>query len=248
MMNNKPENLYDSHSQDLLLCQIDNGILTLTFNRPDKANALSTPMLQSIISTLEHAHKDPRLKAIILTGSGDRVFSGGADLREMEAAEKDPDFEAEYFSLWENTTNAIMNFPLPTIALINGACVAGGLSLALACDIRLATENAFMSYPRVADGHLPGRHNLTRLVQLIGESRTKMIMLLGYRIYAVEAHTWGLVDTVLGMESFADDLKSILAQARQSESVLLAATKTLIGNYNDNETWDSAQKMIESRE
>ena len=234
---NKHPDLADGQLQR----DLHRGILLLTLNRPEKANALSSPILEGIIEAFEAAKEDQEIKAILITGSGDRVFSGGADLREMEAAEKDPETAEKYFSLWENTVNTMMEFPLPTIALVNGACVAGGLSLALACDIRIATENAFLSYPRVADGHLPGRHNLTRLVHLVGRSQASLVMLCGYRVNAGEAHQWGLVDTVLDMRNDIDALDAILEPLIESDRKLLSSAKHLIRNADEEAAWEQVK-------
>ena len=101
-----------------------------------------------------------------------------------------------------------------------------------------------MSYPRVADGHLPGRHNLTQLIQLIGETRANLIMLFGYRVYATEAHVWGLVDTVLHPQIDDGGIDRFLEPARESNQKLLATTKYLIKNYGEDEAWSSAEETI----
>ena len=237
-MSEDPIVTYPDLADGQLQRHFDRGILTLTINRPEKANALSTPILEAIVETFQIAEEDPETKAIVITGSGDRVFSGGADLKEMEATENDPGFLEEYFGLWEKTTKAVESFPLPTIALINGACVAGGLSLALACDIRIATENAFLSYPRIADGHLPGRHNLTHLARLVGQSRTALVMLCGFRVYASEAQQWGMVDTLLEGAHSTRDLARILDTLRGSDRNLMASAKYLIAHADEDAAWE----------
>ena len=184
-MNKNPRETYRDLAGEYLDCQHIDGILTILLNRPAKANALSSEMLKGLIAMLVTAKDDPEVKVVVVTGAGDRAFSGGADLGEMQAAEQDSVFAREYFGLWDDAVNTLMDFPLPTVALVNGACVAGGLSLALACDVRIALGGAFMSYPRVAEGHVPGRHNLTQLVKLVGKSRAKLVMLFGYRVYGL---------------------------------------------------------------
>ena len=229
----------------MLECRLVDGVLTVLLNRPDKANALCSEMLKGLIVVLGTAKNDQEVKAFVVTGAGDRVFSGGADLGEMQAAEQDPAFAQEYFKLWDDAVNALMDFPLPTVALINGACVAGGLSLALACDVRTALDNAFMSYPRVAEGHLPGRHNLTHLTKLVGKSRANLVMLFGYRVYAQEAFAWGLVDTLLDS---ATEMGDILSSLPQGNRELLATAKTLIQNPGDDEAWAEAGSNSDENE
>ena len=237
-MNQNSNQKYQELTDERLLCSVDHGVITLRFNRPDKANALSSPMLEGLISILRAAREDNEIRAVVLTGQGDRIFSGGADLKEMDRAENDLEFQRTYFGLWEEVVNELMTFPLPTLALINGACVAGGLSLALACDIRIATENAFMSYPRVADGHLPGRHNLTQLMRLVGKSKAGLIMLLGYRVYGKEAHAWGLVDTVIDSSNKQEEMERLLSALMRSDAQLLAQTKNILNNFEDDGVWE----------
>ena len=237
-MNSDASTSYQDQADGQLVCDTDHGVLTLRFNRPDKANALSTPILKGLNCILQTAKQDENVRAIVLTGQGDQIFSGGADLNEMERAENDLEFRGTYFALWQEVVNELMSFPLPTLALINGACVAGGLSLALACDMRIATENAFMSYPRVADGHLPGRHNLTQLIRLVGKSKAGLIMLLGYRVYANEAHTWGLVDTVVGADNRQEEMEKLLSALMRSDAKLLAQTKNILNNFEDDGAWE----------
>ena len=236
-MNRKIIESYRDLTSEHLDCQRVDGILTILLNRPAKANALSSEMLKGLIAMLVMARDDPEIKVVVVTGAGERAFSGGADLAEMQAAEQDSAFADEYFALWEDTVNTLMDFPLPTVALVNGACVAGGLSLALACDVRIALDNAFLSYPRVAEGHLPGRHNLTQLVKLVGKSRAKLVMVFGYRVHAREAQNWGLVDTVLDSP---DDMQGILEPLCQGNRELLVTTKKLIQNPGDDDAWAAA--------
>ena len=247
-----------SASQGTITREFHGGILTLVLDRPARANAVSSPMLEALQAELTSAGNDPSLRAVVITGAGDRVFSGGADLAEMAFAENDPDFAASYYGLWDEALKAIQDFPLPVIALVNGACVAGGLSLALACDIRIATGNAVLSYPRIADGHLPGRHNLTGLVDLIGPSRARLVMLCGYRVGAAEAHTWGLVDTLIDRDAQSSDVGSdgasdrrpsateLLSNLGSSDPQILRITKALSRNVNDDEAWSWAEAALQN--
>ena len=227
-MNSSNPSNNQSRADGELLCQCDRGILTLTINRPKKANALSVSILEELVQQFHSVQTDKTLKAVIITAIGGRVFSGGADLKDMEKAENDAGFASTYFDLWDTVTDSIMQSRLPTFALVNGVCVAGGLSLALACDIRLATENATFSYPRVSQGHLPGRHNLTQLARLIGKPRTKMILLASHQVTAREALEWGLVEMVFDQQEIDSEVEHFLEPLRQSDPDILVKAKSLI--------------------
>ncbi|MEM7291934.1 MAG: enoyl-CoA hydratase/isomerase family protein [Pseudomonadota bacterium] len=236
----KTKNLADGE----LICEANGRLVTLTINRPAKANALSTPILEAIQAVCEQIESDDALTGLVITGQGDRVFSGGADLKEMQRSESDPTYADRYYGLWASVTDTLETMPIPVIASINGACVAGGLSLALACDIRVASDNAFLSYPRIADGHLPGRFNLTRLIELVGEPRTKLVMLLGKQVFAEEACQWGLVDAIIDSNSADGTFTELLAPLSASSGALIRASKALVDHADRDDAWTLAAAAI----
>ena len=195
----------------------DGGLLTLTLNRPEKANALTAAML----ADLEAALAGPPPAALILTGVG-KVFSAGADLEEMQAGlGRNP--------AWERVSAAIAALPCPTIAALNGTLAGGAMGLALACDMRLAVTGAKFFYPVMRLGFLPQPSDPARLAALIGPARAKMILLAGARIEAEEAQAWGLIERICAPEALMATARALMADALTAKAGHSAAIKALIG-------------------
>jgi enoyl-CoA hydratase/carnithine racemase len=167
-------------SDPLILTQRDGGVLTVTINRPGKANSLTTEMLVLLRDVVRDAATDDTLRAMLITGAGDRVFCAGADLNTLYDETDGPD-------PWTEMALALHAVPVLTIAAINGPCMGGGLTLALGCDIRLAVPNARFSYPVLKNNVLPGQYDVDRLRALIGPGRSAAILLGGDVIGAQEA-------------------------------------------------------------
>jgi enoyl-CoA hydratase len=194
----------------------DGGLLTLTLNRPEKANALTAAML----ADLEAALAGPPPAALILTGVG-KVFSAGADLEEMQAGlGRNP--------AWERVSAAIAALPCPTIAALNGTLAGGAMGLALACDMRLAVTGAKFFYPVMRLGFLPQPSDPARLAALIGPARAKMILLAGARIEAEEAQAWGLIERICPPEALMATAQALMADALAAKAGHSAAIKALI--------------------
>ncbi|WP_395003747.1 enoyl-CoA hydratase/isomerase family protein [Cypionkella sp.] len=195
----------------------DGGLLTLTLNRPEKANALTAAML----ADLEAALAGPPPAALILTGVG-KVFSAGADLEEMQAGlGRNP--------AWERVSAAIAAMPCPTIAALNGTLAGGAMGLALACDMRLAVTGAKFFYPVMRLGFLPQPSDPARLAALIGPARAKMILLAGARIEAEEAQAWGLIERICAPEALMTNAQALMVDALAAKAGHIAAIKALIG-------------------
>jgi len=165
----------------------DDGIWTATINRPDKANALTRDMLQTLSDfAAEAAAAEARV--FVLTGTG-TVFSAGADLDEASAGlATDP--------VWEALSGRIAALPGLSIAALNGTLAGGAFGMALACDLRVAVRGAKFFYPVMKLGFLPQPSDPGRLAALVGPARAKMILMAGQKITVDEALVWGLVDRV----------------------------------------------------
>lgn len=193
----------------------NDSIWTLTINRPDKANSLTAEMLADMIQVIKMADKAD-LRAVILTGAGDKVFSAGADLAEAKAG-------LALSPLWEELSRAILRLPCLTIAALNGTLAGGAFGMALACDIRLATPQAQFFYPVVTLGFLPQPSDPRRLAELVGPARAKMILVAGQKIAAEEALAWGLIDRVT--ETALDTAIALVPAAKPDH---MAAIKSMI--------------------
>ncbi|PJE27720.1 Enoyl-CoA hydratase/carnithine racemase [Pseudooceanicola antarcticus] len=164
---------------------LDSGLHLVTLARPEKANALSAAMLQELTGVIAAS----TARALVLTGEG-RVFSAGADLDEAHRG-------LGVSPLWEELSGAVAAHPGLTIAALNGTLAGGAMGMALACDLRLAVPEARFFYPVMKLGFLPQPSDPRRMGQLIGPSRTKMLLMGGQKIGAEEALAWGLVDRVV---------------------------------------------------
>lgn len=201
-------------------CVRDNGLWTVTLNRPDKANSLTGDMLGRLIDIVGEAGLDPHLRALILTGAGERVFSAGADLDEARAG-------LATSPLWEQVSGAIAALPCLTIAALNGTLAGGAFGMALACDIRLSVPGARFFYPVAKLGFLPQPSDPGRLRDLVGPARTKLILLGGQKIDAGTALAYGLVDRVVPADDLLPTAREIAADACAGDPGILRRIKAM---------------------
>lgn len=164
----------------------DGDVWTITLNRPDKANALTHAMLNQLADIMEGAQV---ARAVILTGTG-KIFSAGADLDEARAGLAKSD-------VWERLSGAIAALPGLSIAALNGTLAGGAMGMALACDLRISVAGAKFFYPVMKLGFLPQPSDPARMSDLIGPSRTKLILMGGQKITADEALSFGLIDRIV---------------------------------------------------
>ncbi|WP_280424587.1 enoyl-CoA hydratase/isomerase family protein [Nocardia carnea] len=171
--------------------EVSDGIAVLELRRPEKRNAVSREMWQAMLSHLELAAGRADVRVLVVQGSGG-VFCAGADLTEVKGTDNAP---AEYFrELVVRTLSAVAAFPAPSIARIEGPCIGGGCSLALACDFRFAHPGAVFAIPAVRHGIVYDEHSVARLVELMGPSRAARMLYTAERLDASEAARAGLVD------------------------------------------------------
>lgn len=167
----------------------------LTIDRPKALNALSGDLLSELAQATDIIAENAEIMALIITGEGDKAFVAGADIREMTTLEG-AFMGREYALAGQDVMQRIANLPLPVIAAINGYALGGGLELALACDLRVASSKAKLGAPEVTLGLLPGFGGTQRLSRLIGTGRALDLMLTGRQITAEEALNMGLVNYV----------------------------------------------------
>ena len=187
-------------------------VVTLTLNRPDKLNAIDSPMLDALDQVLRGIEADTGIRAVLLTGAG-RAFSAGADIKEWTALAP-----LDFSRVWGQRGHALFDrlaaLRPPVIAAVNGIAFGGGLELALCADVRIASTAARLGLPEVTIGTIPGWGGTQRLPRLIGAGRAKQMILSGQPVDALRAEAWGLVSEVVDPESLmarAQDLASIIA-------------------------------------
>jgi enoyl-CoA hydratase len=171
-------------------------IATVTVNRPDKLNALNSTVLHELSAAFAELEADENVRAIIMTGAGEKSFIAGADIAELNAL-PDPIKAAEHARFGQSLTFQIERLPKPVIMAINGFALGGGLEIAMAGDIRIASENARLGQPEINLGIIPGFGGTQRLPRLVGRGLAKLMIMGGEHITAQEALRVGLVEVVV---------------------------------------------------
>ena len=171
------------------------GILVVTIDRPKVLNALNAQTVEEIGQVFDEARNDDAVKAVIVTGGGEKAFVAGADINEL--AQKNPFTGKETSERGQQILSRIERFPKAVIAAINGFALGGGCELALACQIRIASDKAQIGLPEVTLGIIPGYGGTQRMARLLGKAKALELILTGDRIGAAEAQAIGLVNKVV---------------------------------------------------
>ncbi|HEU4962529.1 MAG TPA: enoyl-CoA hydratase [Bacilli bacterium] len=182
----------------LVTVELTEGIATVTFNRPNAANALSVEMLEQFIDALYALKFDPECRVIVVTGSGEKAFCAGADL--IQRGQMDLPQTRQHINLIRTAVNELEAMPQPVIAAVNGVAFGGGTEITLAADIRVAAEKAKFGLTEVALAIVPGAGGTQRLPRLIGVAKAKELILTARRIDAAEAERIGLVNHVVAFD------------------------------------------------
>lgn len=214
-------------SFEFILVEESEAIATITLNRP-KANAVSRELIAELGQAIAAAEKNPAIRCILLTGAGDKFFSGGADIPTLQKNLGDPLAEAGLLATGLRTINAIEACPKPVIAVINGIAVGGGCEIALACHIRIASETARFGQPEINLGIIPGWGGTHRLPRLIGESRAYEWLLTGRMFDAQEALTAGLVIKVIPQDKLIEEARALAKTISSKPAVAIRATLDVV--------------------
>lgn len=190
-----------------LLTAVEDGIMTITINRPDKLNALNRQTIQEIGAAMKSAESDQSVRVVVLTGSGAKAFVAGADISEFshygEAEGKD------LAQKGHDVFNSIEQLSKPVIAAINGFALGGGCELAMACHLRVAADNAKFGQPEVKLGLIPGYGGTQRLVHLIGKTKATELLMTADMIGANDALSLGLVNHVVASDQLMDKCREL---------------------------------------
>jgi len=205
----------------------EDRVATLTLDRPAKLNAIGPEMVAELERLLAEIDADRDIRAVIMTGSGGRAFSVGADVSAWSALEP-LDMWREWIRDGHRVLERLANLRQPTIAAINGYAFGGGLELALAADIRIAADSATFALPETKIGTLPGWAGTKRLPKAIGVSRTKQMIFSGSRIDAVTAERWGLVNEVVALDALIDRCRSLASEIAANAPVSVQLAKAII--------------------
>ena len=211
-----------------------NHVAIITIDRPEKLNALTIEMLNQFEEHIAALEMDSDARAVLVTGGGDRSFCVGADINAWA--------EASAIEMWRNWIreghrifDRLAAINLPTIAVLNGYTLGGGLEIALACDIRIAAEDITLALPEVKLGIIPGWAGTQRLPKIIGPARAKQMIFTGERITATRAEQWGLVNEVVARESLMDRALEIAKTISENAPLAVQMTKQIVdGGFGEN--------------
>ena len=221
---------------DRMIAEKEGAIGWITFNNPARHNAVSTDMWQALFDIVSDYGADDAIRVIVLRGAGDKAFVSGADISEFEHKRSSPETTQAYHALSHKASTALMNVNKPTIAMVRGYCIGGGVSVALSCDIRLAAEGATFGVPAARLGLGYEYEGVRKLMDVVGPAFAKEIFFTARQFTANEALAMGLVNRVLPageLEAFVreyaaaiaanapltvDSIKTIVAQALKDES------------------------------
>lgn len=205
----------------------------ITIDRESKLNALNKDTIGELKSAVEEAENDGSVRSLIITGSGQKAFVAGADIQEFLGKSKEEAMALSEFG--HDLMDRISNLSKPVIAAINGFALGGGLELALACHLRVASNSAKMGLPEVSLGLIPGYGGTQRLTELVGKGKALEMILTGDMIDAQDALQWGLVNKVVEMYELEETAQNILNKIySRSKTAVAAAIKTVNSGLDKN--------------
>jgi methylglutaconyl-CoA hydratase len=211
---------------ELVTCERDGELVRLTLQRPEVMNCLSFPTLRRFRGLLEELAQDLTVRAVLITGAGDRAFCAGADLKERRTmpVERVPDFVRNIRGLMDD----VAAMPQPTIAVVNGVAFGGGTELMLACDLRVAADDASFGLTETTLAIIPGAGGTQRLPRLIGTSRAKDLILTGRKLDAHEAERIGLVNRIAPRAELARAARALADAIAANGPIAVRAAKDAI--------------------
>lgn len=202
-------------------------VATITFDRPKALNALNSATLRELEAALAQVGADREVRAIVLTGAGEKAFVAGADIAEM--ANMTPSEALDFSGAGHRVFRAIESLPQPSIAAVNGFALGGGLELALACDLVYASEKARFGQPEVGLGVIPGFGGTQRLARLVGGQRAKELIFTGEMIDAATAKAIGLVLEILPQDQLVAHCQAVAAKIAAKGPLAISQAKRVVG-------------------
>ncbi len=197
-----------------MLASVHDGVGRITFNQPEKRNAMSVEMWDGMTGFLEKWEHDPAVRVVVLTGAGDKAFVSGADISQFAKSRSNADAQKEYDKLTSAGRRTLASYPKPVIARIQGFCLGGGLGIAMQADIRIASVSSAFGIPAARLGIAYGFDMVGRLISLVGQAQARTMLFTGDRMDAAEAGRIGLVNQVVAddaLDAAVDTLAKTIA-------------------------------------
>jgi enoyl-CoA hydratase/carnithine racemase len=223
-----PKKSEKSYADGKILQNLTDGVGIITFNQPEKRNAMSLDMWEGLGHALVELRDDPAVRVVILVGAGDKAFVSGADISQFEKTRHNAEASEEYSKKSAAQRALLADYPKPIIACIRGFCLGGGMQVAMAADIRIASDNSQFGIPAAKLGIAYGYDGLKNLVSLVGPSWARLIMYTGMRIDSAEGLRIGLVDRVVPDAELWDATMEIARTISGNAPLAIQAAKITI--------------------
>jgi enoyl-CoA hydratase/carnithine racemase len=225
-----------------VIAETDGSIGWITFNNPERHNAMSIDMWEALPEILDAYDRDPAIRVVVMKGAGQKAFVSGADISEFETARSNAERVAHYEEITDKALDHAVHLGKPTIAMIRGYCIGGGLGIALSCDLRFATEASRFGIPAAKLG-LGYRHEgVKKLVDVVGPSAAKEIFFTARQFSAVEAHHMRLINRIVADGELEAAVRETCALIAANAPLTIKAAKGVIGELTKvGEDVDAAQ-------
>jgi len=221
---------------DKVLSRKEAGVGYVVFNNPERHNAMSLDMWAETGRIMDEFRADDSLRCVVLTGAGGKAFVSGADISRFGTERSNEEAVAKYNETVEKASLALHTYPKPTIAMIRGYCIGGGLGIAMCCDLRIATEQSTFAVPAAKLGLGYGHSGVKRLLDVVGPSFTKEIFYTARQFNAEEAKTMGLVNRVLPDAELEDYVKKYAETIARNAPLTIKALKNVVGELLKDES------------
>ena len=209
-----------------VLLEVKNSIGYITINRPEALNALSSQVLTDFNDVLDQVEQSEEIRVVIVTGAGEKAFVAGADIKEMDLMSPIQAFE--YMTFANNTFTRLSDLRQPTIAVLNGYALGGGMELALSTDIRIGFEKTVVGFPEVGLGIIPGFAGTQRMSRLIGTSRTKEWIFTARTVKGQEAYELGILNKLVSAEELLTSAEELAAAIMKNAPLAVEKAKHVI--------------------
>ena len=211
-----------------IIFESSDGVANITFNRPNVLNALNSELLEEFSQALDEVAEDDAICALVLTGSGEKAFVAGADIKELSTLNA---LSGKQFSQkGHGIIHKLQQIPIPVIAAVNGFALGGGTEIALACDFIYASDKATFGQPEINLGLIPGFGGTQRLPRLVGPNIAKELIFTGKMVPATDAYRMGLVNTLCGADKLMEEVMKVAGSISKKGRVSLQAAKQAVNN------------------
>ncbi len=234
---------------DKLVAEKENGIGWITFNNPARHNAMSFEMWQSMAEVLNAYAQDPEVRVVVLKGAGEKAFVAGADISQFKERRTGPEAVAEYNAMADSANKSLVNCPKPTIAMVRGYCIGGGTGIAVACDIRIASEDAKFGVPAAKLGLGYRFVGIKRLCDIVGPQFAAEIFYTSRQFTAPEALAMNLINRMLPAAELEKYVRDYANTIVNNAPLTIAAVKRALLEYVKDPAerdLDGAQTMVDA--